>query len=107
MVGDHFQDRWRDKLKWPPFVPPTGPSVQPISPSIVDYVSVIPSIQISKQEFDDLKKEVELLKGLLKKAKIYDEENNEPECELDSKIQFLKQVAEWVGVDLEEVFPRS
>lgn len=44
------------------------------------------------------------MKQLLIKAKIYDEKNNEPNCEMEEKIILLKKVAELVGVNLEEVF---
>ena len=59
---------------------------------------------MSKEEFAALKKEVELIKDLLKRAKKYDEDNGEPDCEMDEKIALLKAVAEVVGVDLDEVF---
>lgn len=36
---------------------------------------------VSQEDFNQLKKEVLELKKLLKAAKIYDDENGEPECE--------------------------
>lgn len=92
MVGDHFGDRWKDKY---PQIPPTvaAPAFQwPV---------------ISRDEFEALKKEVELMKGLLIRAKLYDEENKEPHCEMDEKVALLKKVAEAVGVDLSEIFNKS
>ena len=41
---------------------------------------------------------------LLKKAKEYDLRNNEPNCEMEDKVSFIKMVAKFVGVDLGDVF---
>lgn len=79
MVMDHYNDKWRDYTftgTWPPIVSPT------------------------KQEFDALKKEVEDLKALLARAKKYDADNNEPDCEMEEKIALIRKVAELVGVEL-------
>jgi hypothetical protein len=44
------------------------------------------------------------MKKLLIKAKIYDEQNNEPNCEMEDKIALLKRVADMVGVSLDDIF---
>lgn len=92
MVGDHYRDVWTDPNRngWH-----TGPSV-PNMPII------LPS-PISREEFDALKKEVLEMKALLKRAKEYDERNNEPECEVDEKMDLLRKVAKLVGIDLDDV----
>lgn len=59
--------------------------------------------EVSKLEFDQLKKEVIEMKELLRKAKIYDEENNEPDCEIETKMNFLREIAKLVGVELDDV----
>ena len=56
------------------------------------------------EEYNELKKEVEEMKALLIKAKIYDEKNKEPKCEMEEKVKTLKQIAELMGVSLDEVF---
>lgn len=99
MVGDHFQDQWKD---WRDKLPPAGTS--PLIPINTPAPMPFVTIGVSQQEFDDLKKEVEQMKKLLIKAKLYDEANNEPNCEMESKVAFLKQVAEYVGVNLDEIF---
>lgn len=113
MVGDAFQDRWKDKVPRDWTYPPTSAPipVSPITPMIpsetvrrINGGEYNPFNGISRKEFDELKNEVLLLKDLLKRAIKYDEANNEPHCETESKIAFLKQVAAAVGVDLEEVF---
>lgn len=52
-----------------------------------------------------LKRDVEEMKTLLKRAKKYDEDNGEPDCEMADKIAFLRRVAAAVGVSLTDVFP--
>ena len=42
------------------------------------------------------------MKKLLKRAKIYDEENGEKDCETDSKIDFLKKIGKLIDEELEE-----
>lgn len=92
MIGDHYRDIWTTPQRdgWHiPVQQPTGPIILP-SP-------------ISREEFDALKKEVMEMKALLKRAKDYDERNNEPECEVDEKMDLLRKVAKLVGVDLDDV----
>jgi len=91
MIGDHYNDKWKDFNfdKINPYS--TGPYIEPT---------------VSKKEFDALKKEVQEMKQLLIKAKIYDEQNNEPNCEMEEKVALLKRVAEMVGVDLNEIFKK-
>lgn len=91
MTGDYFDQRWHKEYPW---ITPSVPS----SP----YVFLPPTAP-SKEEFDKLKLEVEVLKGLLARSKEYDEKNGEPDCEMDKKMKFLKEVAKLVGVDLDEV----
>jgi hypothetical protein len=91
MIADSFEDRWKFKYE-PPKLPET-PTVQ-IYPPIV-----------TKQDLDslreELKKEIEILKGLLVKAKVYDAENKEPDCELEDKKKRLKEIAQGWGLDIE------
>lgn len=85
MVGDHFRDQFnqRDWFK--------------------DFAKYQALPAISRQEFDELKREVEGMKALLKRAKEYDERNGEPECEIDEKMDLLRKVAKLVGVELNDV----
>lgn len=55
-------------------------------------------------EFDELRKEVEELKNLLKRAKKFDQATGQPDCEVDEKVDFIKRLADFVDVDLEDVF---
>ncbi len=88
MVGDHYSDKWRE---------PYREFIQPVqwSPTYT-----IP--QVSREEFDALKTQVEELVALMKRAKRYDADNHEPDCETDEKMAVLRQVAKLVGVDLDK-----
>ena len=87
-IGDHYQDKWK------PIFPQTTTSYT--------FTSTGPT----QEEFDKLKKEVEEMKELLRKAKIYDEVNNEPNCEMEDKMNFLRMVAKYVGIDLDDVLKK-
>ena len=90
MVGDHYNDKWK----------------QPQWTGIISNVTYDPS-QVSKKDFDALKKDVEEMKKLLERALDYDKRNNEPNCEMEEKVALLKKVAELVGVNLEDIFPKQ
>ena len=86
MIGDHYSDKWKQPL---------------YQQALINFP------QISKFEFDNLKKEVEEMKQLLLRAKLYDEKNNEPHCEMEDKVALLKKIAEMVGIDLKDIFPKQ
>lgn len=86
MIGDHFNEKW----KQPPY--------QQIFTNIPD---------VSRAEFEALKKEVEEMKALLKRAKEYDEKNNEPNCEIEEKMAMLRKFADAVGIDLDDVIKKK
>lgn len=94
MIGDHYNDKWSPK-----WIPDPAP-IDPNNPWTT-FPQITP--QVTKQEFDELKKEVLEMKELLKKAIEYDKKNNQPECQMEEKIALLKKVAELVGVSLEDV----
>lgn len=95
MVGDHFHDKWN------PLVPKT-----PYGPQPLDYqdLSKLLKLPPSKADYDALKKEVEEMKALLKRAIEYDRRNNEPECQIEEKLVLLRAVAKMMGVSLDDVF---
>ena len=90
MIGDHYTEKW--KPQWPPQLQQLWPT------SFINSVT--------REEFDRLKREVEEMKALLLRAKKYDEENGEPDCEIDEKMKLVKKVAEAVGVDLSDVLKK-
>lgn len=95
MVGDHYADKWLPR--WPDLVPP--------EPGGTRIIKLPP--EITREEFDALKCEVEEMKALLKRAKEYDERNNEPDCEIDEKMDLLRRVAKLVGVDIDDVIGKK
>ena len=88
MVGDHFQDKWN---KYP----------------YVDLLNKAQLGDITRWEFEELKKEVKEMKDLLVKAKIYDNQHNEPDCEIEDKMKFLKECAKLVGIDLDDILNKQ
>jgi hypothetical protein len=93
MVGDHYGDLWKKWRDEPIYVP--APAI-----TMPHQVIVTPP-EITRAEFDELKRQVSEMVALLKRAKAYDEANNEPDCELEDKMSFLREVARRVGVDLD------
>lgn len=63
-----------------------------------------PLPEVSREEFDRLRREMEELRRLLKAAKRFDEQTGQPHCELDEKVDMVKRVAKMVGVDMQDVF---
>ena len=80
MIGDHYSKKWE-----------TLP---------------IDAFNVSRGEFESLRKEVQEMKELLKKAIKYDESHNQPECQIEEKIELLRKVAKLVGVDLDDVLKK-
>lgn len=100
MVGDHYSDKWQNinPHRWPTVVSDPDayrvpyPNASPNSAQVLVFAT--------KAEFDALKKDVEEMKALLIRAKKYDEDNGEPNCEVADKMKLLRAVAKLVGVEL-------
>lgn len=87
MVGDHYRDR-----------------ISRLYPNVYSWPATTMTIPpVSREEFDALKREVEQMKDLLKRAKEYDERNGEPDCEIEEKMDLLRRVAKLVDVNLDDV----
>jgi hypothetical protein len=91
MVSDHYAEKWR-RLPWSEPFPVIDWPHSPQAP-----------LAVTREEFDALKRDVEGMKALLKRAKEYDERNGEPDCEVDEKMDLIRRVAAAVGVDLDDV----
>ncbi len=101
MAGDHFGQRIPEKFPW--INPGTGGV--PLGPQQpIDWTIYFKPQPPSREEFDKLKAEVEHMKELLVKAKIYDEVNGEKDCEIQDKIEKLKAIAAIVGISLDDIF---
>jgi hypothetical protein len=98
-VGDNFRGRLPEKDYWPGIQPFVVPGFVPNMP---------PPSQVSRLEFDALKRDLEELKKVLVAAKRFDEVAGEPDCEMDEKVAIIKKLAEITGVSMEDVFgPRT
>jgi len=111
-MGDHYTDRWKDLA---PFLKPDSPYTNPVIPNQQPYIpdpkktdelilSKLFQREVTRQEFDDLKKEVEEMKKILTLAAEYDKRNNEPHCEMEQKVDLLKKMAGLFGISLDDVF---
>ena len=89
MIGDWAKDTLPQRYPW-----------------IVPMPTTVPP-EISRDEFEALKRDMEDLKNLLQRAKKYDEENDHKDCETDEKVELLRKVAKLVGVDLGDIHPKS
>lgn len=94
MVMDHYRDKWLEPNH--PFFTWTTPGTYGTP------LSVKP--EITRAEFDELKRDIEEMKAPLIRAKKYDADNNEPDCEMGEKVALVRKIAKLVGVDLSEVF---
>lgn len=92
MVGDWARDTLPKRHPW--IIPYSEPAVPGAIPD-----------GVSRLEFEELKRDIQDIKDLLKRAAKYDEENGEPECETGEKVALLKRLAELVGVDLSDAMP--
>lgn len=80
MIVDHYRDKWIPG--WP----------QPSTPWIPSYPPPPKPADIDKQ--------MEEFKKLLERAKEYDKRNNEPDCDLESKKEALRELAKHWGIDI-------
>lgn len=110
MIGDHYRDKWRKT--WPSIYPSPGNGLpgyywDGVWTDNFDNNKTVVAEPISRKEFDALRKDVEEMKELLKRAKEYDERNGEPDCEVDEKMDLLRRVAKFVGVGLDDVIGKA
>jgi hypothetical protein len=92
-VVSNMGDYWRET--YPPKHPWIGPYIEPST------ITVFPGP--TREEYEDLKREMEALKKLLQAGKEYDRETGQPDCEVSEKVAILKKLANLVGVDLDDV----
>lgn len=94
-IGDNWGQTFPQK--WPNFWPVTKPpSFWPASP-----------VDVSREEVEALRREIEELKKLLTAAKEFDKATGQPDCEMDEKVKMIKAIAKMVGVDLGNVFGKE
>ncbi len=84
MILDHYHDKWWERI---PHEEPT------IEPYIVSPTQPNPEPRITDEEIREFR-------DLLRKARDYDKKNNEPHCELESKKETLRKIAEALGFEI-------
>lgn len=78
MIMDHYNDKWPKPSEIKPYFPP-----QPIP---------YPNLP-TQAEIDEFRK-------LLERAREYDKNNNEPDCELEEKKEKIRELAKLLGLDV-------
>lgn len=97
-VGDNWRDDFKKRY-------PNWHNTNPVPPLVPNWPNTnVPTNTPTRDEFENLKKEVEELKKVLLAAKQFDEATNQKDCEMEEKIALIKRVAEAVGVDMNDVF---
>lgn len=83
MVMDHYSNDWSKRIPNTINLPYIQPGqLMPEAPPLTAY-------------------EIEQFRKLLESAKQYDIKNNEPDCEMESKKEALKAIAEKLGVKID------
>jgi hypothetical protein len=99
-VGDYWKDDFNKRYpNWPERTDPFAPNAFPTSKNLPIDLSKF----ATKEDIENIKKDLLELKELLKAAIKYDEKTNQPHCENDEKIALIKQVAKAVNVDLSDL----
>lgn len=103
-VTSNIGDEWGRTFpyRYPNWVVPDVPAL-PARQIDLSFLIQPPS-NVTREEFDALKAELESLKKLLAAAKQYDKETGQTDCEENEKIALFKRLAQLVGVDVSEVF---
>jgi hypothetical protein len=70
--------------------------------NVLPAVITMPS-EVTKEEFDRLKHELEELKKLIVAAKAFDKATNQCDCETEEKTALIRRLCEMVGVDISDL----
>lgn len=91
MIMDHYHEKWWEKVLEPVVVP------LPCQPATVPYPWV-PQSQPPAPRVTDA--EIKEFRDLLEKARKYDKDHGQPDCDLDEKREKVRKLAEELGVDV-------
>jgi hypothetical protein len=105
MISDHYDKKWDEEYKKIIQQPHPGTLYPPTTIMPIDTSGMAPIFtQISRTEFENLKKQVEEMRELLTKALAYDRMTNQAECSNEEKLDRLEKVAKFVGIDCDDLF---
>ncbi len=95
LVIDHYADKWQKMI--PPYENPWKSS--PIVPT-PDPVPYYPIPEPIRQIYPS-PAEIQEFRELLEKARKYDRENNQPDCEMEEKKKLLLEIAKKLGIKID------
>jgi hypothetical protein len=94
MISEYYTEKWND------FNAISGIGIDTFVP-IISGGSIT---QISRIEFDSLRKDVQEMRELLTKALAYDRMTNQAECSNEEKLDRLEKIAQFAGIDCTDLF---
>lgn len=60
----------------------------------------------TKQDIEELRKEIQELKKLIEAAHLYDVATGQPECQDEEKLAILQKLAEAIGLDISDLMEK-
>lgn len=104
MIADDWRKRTTEQHPWVvPYIEPWVPTKT--APSDIKITLLPEQPAATKQDIEDLRKELNELKKLLKAAGEYDAATGQPNCEQEEKIKAFRILAKLLDVDLKDVLP--
>ena len=88
------------------FVSAVGDTWGRTVPQMPYYNPIVYGGEVSRAEFEQLKRDMQELKELLKAAKRYDDATGQRDCEMEEKIALVRKFAEVAGVNLDDLFTK-
>lgn len=106
-IGDGFRDKWPYNPSpgiWPPAIDPNDSTFPPPTKEKMVFINSAP---MTKEEWEQLKKEVQELRIILEQAKKFDDKHNEPHCHVDEKVELIKHFAKIFNISFDGIFDRE
>jgi hypothetical protein len=96
MIHDNARRTIPNDYPWvyPLVNPDTFPDTKTVTKKVEDYAS--------KEDVEALRKELKALRELLEAAKKYDEDTGQPDCGVEEKVKWLRDLAKLLGLDWDE-----
>lgn len=96
-VLDHHTRTWPEQFAnaWPPINDPVNLPFKftDESPTTREQLDTL------RKEVVELSAQVEYLLELIPTLRKYDEDNNEPDCEMEDKIKLIRKICDALGID--------